>query len=137
MPDDFPPRVEALGEEGRVQAKLRDLFLRMKASPSGRPRSATGRFSRRRGRGSGSSRCPRSWSGATWSSRTPRSAAAPVELIPDAWQGVMHGTARLPSFEDPEAFGRLLAEFLGGGRHDLRAVMLLALVNARDRPPAP
>ena len=102
-----------LGEDGRVQGELRDLFLDMNGAALRAPQVGE------------ETPHPPAW---------PRlgEVAVPTllvwgdldfphaqercrrmsELIPDARGRVMPGTAHLPGFEDPESFGKLLAEFL-------------------------
>lgn len=102
-----------LGEEGRVRGDLRDLFLDMngvalrapQVGEETQPPSAWPRLSE--------IAVPTLlvWGDLDFPHAQERCQTM-SELIPDARGRVMHGTAHLPSFEDPESFSTLLTEFL-------------------------
>ncbi|MCF6379359.1 alpha/beta hydrolase [Nocardioides KLBMP 9356] len=103
-----------LGAEGRVQGDLRDLFVEMngvalQAAPQvgeeTPPPPAWPRL--------GEIAVPTLlvWGDLDFPHAQERCQTM-SELIPDARGRVMHGTAHLPSFEDPESFSTLLTDFL-------------------------
>ena len=141
-PDSFPPQVEALleeleaaeesedldrlnllearvwldgvlGEGGRVEGDVRDLFLDMNGLALGAPQLGE------------EAPAPPAWARLgevavptllVWGDldfpHAQERCQRMVELIPDARGRVMPGTAHLPGLEKPEAFALILAEFL-------------------------
>ena len=102
-----------LGEDGRVQGGLRDLFLDMngvalRAPQVGEETPPPPAWPRL-----GEIAVPTLlvWGDLDFPHAQERCQTM-SELIPDARGQVMPGTAHLPSFEDPESFSALLTEFL-------------------------
>jgi pimeloyl-ACP methyl ester carboxylesterase len=102
-----------LGEDGRVQGGLRDLFLDMngtalRATDVGEETPPLPAWPRL---GEISVPTLLVWGDLDFPHAQERCRTMSV-LIPGARGRVMSGTAHLPSFEEPESFGTILAEFL-------------------------